>query len=174
MATQRRRFAQRSGPSRTDWGRAVLPYVTVAAATKVLLTSFVLINSGISETVRRTRGRFGVISDQASTTEQNVGAIGFIVVSDLALAAGAASIPGPVTDASDDGWFVWEGFAAVSQFTLAVSNAGAAQGSLQVDFDSKAMRKVPDGFGIAVMAENTSGGGGWEIGMTVSILGSRN
>jgi len=150
-----------------------VPFVTVAAATKVLIASFVNSNPGIGEVVRRSRGRFGVISDQASVTEQCIGAIGFVVVSDLALAAGAASIPGPFTDASDDGWFVWEGFATVSQFTLAVSNASAAQGAGLFEFDSKAMRKVPDGFSIAVMAENTTGGGGWEIGMTASVLGSR-
>ncbi len=79
-------------------------------STKILLGVFVLSNVGIGETVRRTIGNIWVVSDQAAADEVQVGAFGCIVVTDLAAAAGAASIPGPFTDANDDGWFVWQGF----------------------------------------------------------------
>ena len=74
-----------------------------------------------------------------------------VVVNDLALAAGAASIPGPFTDASDDGWFV-------HQFTGGNRPAATAAESTIWEFDSRAMRRVEEGFGIAVMYENASAG----------------
>ena len=171
MAMQRGR-ARGYPPQRrnaTDWGRIVIPNATVASGTKVLLATFVLSNPGISETVRRTRGRFAVLSDQGAVIEQQNGAIGLIVVSDLAIAAGVASIPGPVTDASDDGWFVWEGFTQVSRQVL--GGSVDQTGYPYYEFDSKAMRKVADGFGIAVVAEALSQG--TSIGLVVSLLGSR-
>ena len=168
MARQRGRTFAATRPA-TDWGRLVGNTFTIAAGAKALVATLVLSNPGIGETVRRTRGRFYVVSDQASVTEQQTGAMGFIVVNDLAIAAGAASIPGPVTDSSDDGWFVWEPFMQVSQFTLGGSNAaGFAQ---WYEFDSKAMRKVADGFGIAVMFEALAQG--IEVGVGFSLLGSR-
>ncbi len=166
-----RRFTPRgSQRGATDWARLVVAHTTVASG-KALLATFALSNPGIGETVRRTRGMFDVVSDQSSVTEQQNGALGFMIVSDLAAAAGAASIPGPITDASDDGWFVWEPFTQVSQFTLGVSNAAAAQGAAIYPFDSKAMRKVADGFTIVCMVEVLSQG--CEIGLAVSLLGSR-
>ncbi len=135
------------------------------------MTSFVLINPGIGEVVRRTRGRFLIESDQSALLEGQVGAIGFIVVNDLALAAGAASIPGPVTDASDDGWFVWEPFAQMSGVT---GGGSALNPNAHVyEFDSKAMRKVADGFSIAVMIEIAAASGGVDMSIGTSLLGSR-
>ncbi len=170
MARSRGRTFGPKQRAATDWGRTVANLTTIAAGSKALVTSLTLSNPGIGETVRRTRGRFFVVSDQSSVTEQLTGAFGMVVVSDLALAAGAASIPGPVTDANDDGWFVWEPFVTVSQFTVGVSNAGAGT-SPWFEFDSKAMRKVADGFGIAVMFEALAQG--IEVNIGVSVLSSR-
>ncbi len=145
--------------------------VTVAGGTKTLLSTLVLSNPGINEVVRRTRGVFSAQSDQTSVFESPYGAIGFIVVNDLALAAGAASIPGPVTDADDDGWFVWEAFLPMSGAT--------DQGSVvpvqwpNVYFDSKAMRKIPEGFGVAVMVENATVAIGLDFAIAFSILAQR-
>ena len=143
----------------------------VPVGTKVLLASFVLSNPGINETVRRTRGRFFVNSDQATTNEMVLVAIGFVVVNDLALAAGAASLPGPISDASDDGWFVWEGVPILSASTDGGSGS-IVSGVQPIEFDSKAMRRVEEGFGIAVIAE--ASGVGAEVSMAVSLLSSRN
>ena len=121
----------------TSWGRFVFDFTTVALSTKVLLGTFALNNPGIGETIRRTRGLISVASDQSGAVEGQLGAIGFVVVSDLAAAAGAASIPGPVTDAADDGWFVWEPIVQFSSIVGAAAGRGASY-----PFDSKAMRKV--------------------------------
>ena len=162
--------SQRGG---TNWGRLVLTApVTVAAGTKVALISITLDNVGISETVRRTRGRFFITSDQGAAQEQQIGAIGAIVVNDLALAAGAASIAGPVTDADDDGWFVWESFAQMS----GANDGGGVSISLppgQYEFDSKAMRRIEDGFVAVIMVENAHATDGLTIAMGVSLLTSR-
>ncbi len=170
----RRSFARRPvvasrGRSGTNWFRVIDSETAVAEGTKVLLASGVLSNAGINEVVRRTRGRILITSDQATIVENVMLAFGMIVVSDLALAAGAASIPGPITDASDDGWFVWEGFP-----TLVSTTDGSTSFAVQYygePFDSKAMRRIPEGFGVAFMAEAT--GGGAEVALAISVLTSR-
>jgi len=157
---------------RTNWSRLVPTTSTVVAAgTKIVLTTFVLDNPGISETVRRTRGRFFFASDQGSSTEEVHGAWGAVVVTDAAAAAGVASMPGPVTDASDDNWFVWEPFGNMLA-NVATGNIAATNEPL-VDFDSKAMRKVATGFQLAFIVENSSGSTGFRICVALSLLSSR-
>ena len=163
--TQRRSFTPRAKRSSSTWGRltSIAP-ITVAPATKAIIATVNLNNPGISETVRRTRGIVLVHSDQSTLTEHPQGALGFVVVSDLAIAAGAASIPGPVTDSSDDGWFVW-------QPLLSVVSSGEAFAHL-FEFDSKAMRRVEDGFGVAVMVENASADDPFILTFGFSLLSS--
>jgi len=166
--TARRTFT-RSRPSLTNWGRIFFAETVVADGTKVLLGSFALSNPGINETIRRTRGRILVMSDQASIAESVQFAFGMMVVSDLALAAGAASIPGPITDRQDDGWFVWEG---IPSLITSTDGSGAfGQMTYGLPFDSKAMRKNVEGFGVAIMGEAI--GGGTECSAAVSLLASR-
>ena len=170
MAARTLRHSTRSTGHRapTNWARSVAAtYVTVAPATKVLLATVVLSNPGINETVRRTRGRFSVHSDQAVGGEPQLGALGWIVVNDLAVAAGAASIPGPVTDASDDGWFVWEPFASFG-FNGTVGDLFDRSYAV----DSKAMRRVQEGFTIALMVENANVATGLNISCGFSVLTS--
>ncbi len=135
-------------------------------SSKVVVATQVLNNPGIGETVRRTRGVAIISSDQAAGVEDQFGALGFIMVNDLALAAGAVSIPGPVTDGSDDGWFVW-------QPLLGVGNIGAnGRVGYVVPFDSKAMRRVEEGFGIAIMVENASAANVFDFALGFSVLSS--
>jgi len=153
----------------TTWSRTTsVGSLTVPAASKVLLTTFTLANPGIGETVRRTRGLISISSDQTAAVEEQTGALGFVVVTDLAIAAGAASIPGPHTDSSDDGWFVWLPFMQTSIATLATANLI----SYQYDFDSKAMRKVQEGSGVAVMVENSNAATGLKVLIGVAMLTS--
>ena len=172
VAARRRRIVAPLGrrTSGTNWGRTIIPQVAVAAGTKVLLATFVLSNVGIGEVVRRTRGQVLVLSDQASVVEQQNGAFGMVVVTDLAAAAGAASIPGPVTDANDDGWFVW---VPTLQATGGLIGGAPSVGVPQWPhlFDSKAMRRVEEGFVIAVMFEGLSQGS--TVGFAASLLSSR-
>ena len=155
MAQHRtRQFRSRSGPNRTWAGFHTAANVAVAANTKVLLGTFSQGVAGIDETILRTVGILQVVTDQVAANENQVGALGMIVVNDLAVAAGAASIPGPITDIADDGWFLYVPFAQLFKFSTAVhweTNAGG-----QYQFDSKAKRKIQRGFQVAVMVENGS------------------
>ena len=152
-ARRRARSVFRGQRRRTagTWSRTIDALTTVPGASKVLLNTLVLSNEGIGETVRRTRGYIHVKSDQEATSEQPIGAFGMVVANDLALAAGAASIPGPATDLDDDGWFVWEPITTDFAFRSAVGFESAA-GRL-FNYDSRAMRKVEPGFGLAIMVE---------------------
>ncbi len=100
----------------------------------------------------RVRGMFFWSSDQTAATEFQLASLGMAVVSDQAIAAGAASLPDPVGDEASDLWFVYKSVASGVV-------AGAANGNIRghmVEFDSKAMRKVPEGADIAVMVGNES------------------
>ncbi len=158
---------RRRAPS--SWARFIPTdgaFITVAPSTKVLLGGILLSNPGIGETVRRIRGVVSVRSDQASAVENQLGAFALVIVSDLALTAGAASIPSPVIDASDDGWFVYVPFAQASQ------TSGGGVVSHQYEFDSKAMRRVEEGFGVAIMVANASPAHALTVSFGVSLLSS--
>ncbi len=146
--------------------------VTLPAASKVLLATVVLSNPGINETVRRTRGQVIVTSDQGSVIEEQLGALGAIVVSDTAVGVGVASLPDPVTDASDDGWFVWMPFMQATGFNPTSASIDSAAAKQTYDFDSKAMRRVEEGFTIAFVAANSHATFGLKIGISISILTS--
>ena len=123
--------------------------VVIPGVSKVLLGTFTPVG-GFDLTVLRTRGMIYFTSDQAAAQEDLAGAFGLIVVSSDANAAGAASIPGPVSDGANDGWFVHQPFVG-----RAADGVGFAQSApTSVQYDSKAMRKIPAGFVVAIMVEN--------------------
>ena len=140
----------------------------VAASTKVLLGSFTLTAEGIDETQLRTRGMLSVRSDQIAASEAQLGAFGMIVVTDIALAAGAASIPGPGTDASDDGWFVW---IPIVQFLQVASGVGfdPLMGT-RYEIDSKAKRIIEGGKTVALMVENVHATHAFAITVALRVL----
>ena len=153
------------------WARITIGSFAVAGNTKVLAATGVLSNPGIGETIRRTRGIIGWRSDQTAVDEDQIGAFGAIVVSDLAIAAGVASIPGPDTDASDDGWFVWQPLLSGFEFQ---SGTGVIFRTFQIfEFDSKAMRRVEEGFSQAFVVENGSANGA-TCAFLLSQYGTRN
>ena len=165
MAHARRRsFPQaRSKRAPTAWSRTITPApFTVAPVTKILVTSLVLSNPGIRETILRTRGLMGVLSDQSLAPEDQVGAWGIVRVTDIALAAGAAFISGPITERNDDGWLIWQPF-------MASRNATTLE-MTTFPFDSKAMRIIEEGFALAVMVENASPDFGFDFALAASLL----
>jgi hypothetical protein len=83
------------------------------------------------------------------------------VVSDDAFAAGAASIPGPFSDASSDLWLVHRYLYSSTVFGTGVGISHPTEG---VEIDSKAMRKMHDEVTLAFMVENghpTAGADFW-------------
>ena len=161
-----RTYGRRS--ANKSWAATVPTGLTaVAAGTKVLLGGFSLSNSNIDETILRVRGLFTCSTDQNAQSETQVGAFGLILVTDLAAAAGAASIPGPVTDRADDGWFVWQ--AIVQDFLWGSAVASIMRG-VQYPIDSKAKRKVQEGQQVAIMVENSSSTTGFNCGTALRML----
>ncbi len=153
------------------WSRFTAGSTVAAASTKALVGAFNLSNVDIGETTRRTIGEIWTFSDQAATTETFTGAFGLIVATSAAITAGAASLPGPVTERSDNGWLVWQGFQGGIQFATSVgfqSNVGKYYA-----IDSRAMRKVQEGYGIAVMMETTSSSDGVTLNTNLSMYSTR-
>ena len=118
----------------------------VPAATKIFVTSAVPLRDEM--TIKRIRGLL-VISADVTTGENQIGAIGAIIVTDTAVAAGVASMPDPITDINDEGWMMYQPFGMRSG-----DASGVGVTSLQVPFDSKAMRHISGGFQLAVIIAN--------------------
>jgi len=112
-------------------------------------------------TIIRERGEFYVRSDQVATNEFFEGAVGFAKVTELAAAAGAASIPGPITDAAWDGWYAWAAIQGEFSFLTAVGYG--PNGGYRIVIDSKAMRKFERTESLVIMAENASATTGFTL-----------
>ena len=114
---------------------------SLGAASKLLVTGFTSQPGASHETVVRTVGILAVGGGSA------VGALGACVVSDIAFAAGIASLPDPVTEISDDLWNMIVPFAATSS---------ADPNHRAYPFDSRAMRKIEEGQTLAFIIANAS------------------
>ena len=163
-----RSFARRAPPNRS-WSRSFTAApIVVAAATKVLLGTFVLSNPGIDETILRTVGMLSIQSDQGAASEDQIGAFGMILVRATAAAAGAASIPGPITEGGDDGWFTYVPFA--QRFTFLSGVGFDAVGGSNISFDSKAKRRAGEDQVVALMVENAHATHGLQISFVLRML----
>jgi len=137
-------------------------YVTVAAGTKVIIQS---ISFAEKATIVRNRGQFSIKPVSAAADVSVVGALGVGIISAEALAAGAASIPGPFSQAEWDGWMVWQPFQFTFEF---VTGAGILITSTEAVIDSKAMRKVGANEVAVFMAESQSAA--FEISVVLRTL----
>ncbi len=151
----RRSFAVRGSRRETEWAASADSAATASVGPGVKMLDQIFSSALLAEvspaTIIRVRGWIYVQSDQVAAREEPFGALGFRVVSDLAATAGAASIPGPITNEDDEGWFVWPPIFVVQE--AASSNPGGAV----IEFDSKAMSKFVQGDAILVMLENAHG-----------------
>ncbi len=130
---------------------------TLAGNASALIATLVLDNPGIDETHIRTVGLLTIRSDQVAADESQNGAIGMIVVSDTAAAAGVTSLPSPMSNIDSDGWLLHVPY-------LQHLNAGDDTGlvpnfSTQYHFDTKAKRIIQDGYAIAMIIQNDSATG---------------
>ena len=102
-------------------------------------------------TIVRTRGWFFVGSDQTAAAETYGASLGFSVVSDQALAIGITAVPTPETDADSDAFWVYESITGEMKVISAIGFADPS--GVGKDYDSRAMRKVEDGFQIIFVLE---------------------
>ncbi len=164
MADRIRRNFRSSGVRRaTKWlgGADPTAKTTLAAATAVLAQSFtsaqidVLAPAG--GTIVRTRGILWVASDQVVSSEEPIGALGMMVVRDQARIAGVGSIPTPVTESPDDGFFLHQWmFGGIMFAQQDATGVNIWNGWHRYDFDSKAQRKFTGDDAIVVTLENSS------------------
>ncbi len=111
-------------------------------------------------TIIRTRGAWGVRSDQSAASENQFVNYGSIVVSDQAVAIGVTAVPTPVTD-DQSSWIHFEQH--VGHF-LFVSGIGVdPRAIMQHQIDSKAMRKVEEGQDLINVLENSGISNGAQV-----------
>ena len=132
----------------------------------MLLGTFALANPGIEETILRSVGNIAILTDSAGGAEQQIGAFAMGLFNSIAIAAGVASLPDPVTDVGDDSWFVFQG---INQSNLVNTAVGVLEANLYA-FDSKAKRILADGFAIALIVANGHATHGFTINFNVRIL----
>ena len=139
------------------WLGLDLPPTSLAGSTVTLVAALLAAGLALRPfTIVRTRLEVHYRSDQVVATEQTRGALGIIVVSDQAVAQGAASIPAPVTN-SDAPFFVYEPF--INRFEVLTSAGFHPDAGLHQTEDSKAMRKVGNNEDIAFMITNAASTG---------------
>ena len=139
---QRRQTQWVGGPDETDFtalSAAGVDFQSSLNATALAFRPF---------TVVRTIGELFIVSDQEAAQETPFMAFGLAVVSDSAAAAGAGSVPTPITEEASDLWFAY-------QFAAAASDTKTTN-LYHFRFESKAMRKVNNDQDIVALAENGS------------------
>ena len=166
----RRTFGARTRFVRTPgtklWIGIDLSTTAVAAGASVLFGLFDAAALALRPfTILRTRAAFHAESDQLAASETPHGAMGMIVVSDQAAAAGVASIPAPLAN-SDAPFFVWEPW--IASVSLATAVGYSDPSGVNITIDSKAMRKVNNNEDMAVVVQNVADGG---IGANVTMVG---
>ncbi len=148
-----------------DWSlaQASIPTGSVATLLGTLNAAALLLRPF---TILRTRTVLQIGSDQFASTENNNGVWTCQVVTDSATAAGIASVPTPLDEASAD-YFIYQAF----QFDVAVGDTTGFLWNRQKEYviDSKAMRKVlfDDDVAIVVDARNAAG---FNVGMEGRML----
>ncbi len=144
-------FIYRAGQRRreTQWlDSPIGVFTTMGSAQAVLLASLTTVEKALRPfTIVRTRGWLSVRSDQQAAVENFAMGFGIAVVSDQAVAVGVTAVPTPTTDDESDAWYIHR----IVQSTNVV-DAGAS--ILGLELDSRAMRKVEEGYDIAMSIEN--------------------
>jgi len=148
------------------WSGSVAVALTlVPAATKVLLLTLAP-TAGRGETVRRIRGTVYTKAGEAASYH---GAIGAFVANSRAVTAGVASLLDPVTDVGDDAWFWYQSFHGGG---TATPGSAGDQGGQVWEIDSKAMRRVDDGFEIVFVVANATAATDFSVALSLRALSS--
>ena len=125
--------------------------LSTAAASTILGTSLAF---GSPATILRMRGQILLNFDAAAdNSRQNVG-IGIGIISSDAFAAGAGSVPDPLSE-TDYPWLWWSTIPLVNDLQIAGESLQLAVVA-RVEVDSKAMRKVKPGQSLAVIYQTSA------------------
>jgi len=96
------RFTPRTSTANLEWSSVSDARTTTAAASTKTLLFANTATVALDLTILRIRFILSVESDQVAASEDQIGALGAIVITEDAFAAGATAVPGPVSDPSAD------------------------------------------------------------------------
>jgi len=154
-----RRFTTRSR-SNLEWSDFSDVETNVSGPSVKALLAVLVHDPALDITVLRVRMALYIVTDQIVSGEIQAGAIGAISVTSDATAAGAASVPGPVSDPGAD-WFMYQPFTQKFLFSTAVAFTPNAANQIMVD--SKAKRIIGPSQRIAIVCESNSDSEGFNV-----------
>ena len=165
MAVHRRSNLVRAKSDRQNlWiGIGITPTTIVGGQVSILASLNAAALAFRPFTIVRTRMLVSFQSDQAAVSEQPMGALGGIVISEEAEAAGATSVPDPSGD-SDGDWFVWQPVNHAFNFLTAAGFEAPSNNQYMVD--SKSMRKVGNNKQVSFVFEETN-----SVGAVIALTG---
>ena len=151
MARQRgfpRRF--QGSRRKSAWGLGPQePAQQITATGSILWANGVVLVASDAATIVRIRGHALLYLDAATAGGDGfVGALGIGVVTSAAFVAGVASVPTPITESDWEGWMWHQFFQLRAGGTIDASVAGdvdqvnSTSAAMQIDIDTKAMRKI--------------------------------
>ena len=130
-----------------DWGGVNFGSTTVSLTQAQMGTSLLDVEP---VTLLRIRGNLLVKGTPNAVADDDVVGLGFIVATDNAVAAGGASLPGPILN--PDAPWIWHQYVPLSAGSAGL--LGDDIGSVvRVDVDSKAMRKLGISEQLVLVAE---------------------
>ena len=145
VAPRRRRFVAWSSSTPVTSG------TSLAASTSVI--SEVFTPTVPEQTVVRIRGLFAFRGDNSGADENQIGAVGIIMVKEPAATLGITAVPTPATDGEME-WMWHSYFTTRLEFS---SGVGFDPNMYhQVVIDSKAMRKMGDDDRLCLVVENSA------------------
>ncbi len=151
----------------TEWIAGVSPWQPRGSATTVDVVGFSQADLAdlVPFTITRTVGIAAIAFDEDFILDQDIFcAWGGVVVKERARVAGTGSMPRPIVNIGDDGWF-WH--QPVCEF---IESDFTGRSGLAVTIDSRAQRKVEDGDAIAFLLEIDGTSDAIEQAMMVRIL----
>jgi len=125
----------------------------VVTTTQAVITS---IASGLDNTVLRIRGNVLIVATPNAAGDSDNLCMGFAVVTDNAASASGAAVPSPVDDLTSDIWLWHQVVPLNAAGATAIANDSIGS-VIRVEIDSKAMRKMPPGKSLALIAELETG-----------------
>ena len=164
----RRISGVRVGPRRqTEWIGGSSPWQARASGGlfNVIDFSQADLASLVPFTITRTVGIAALAFDEDFILDQDIfAAWGGVVIQERARVAGVGSMPDPIANIGDDGWF-WH--QPVLEF---IESVGTDRSNKSYTIDSRAQRKVVDGDAIAFMLRLDASSDAVEQAMMVRIL----
>ena len=146
----------RSTQLRKSWSNMTPATAVAIGATQAVIGSVSIAESSlVAPTLLRSRGNLLVNAVPDAATDSDTIGLGLIVVHTNALAAGGASLPGPIADQGAD--WLWHMYVPLDAAGATAEAAVNNWNLMRIEVDSKAMRRVPEDHAVVCMGEVDAG-----------------